>query len=198
MKLKIFLLLLAATLVGTGVWLKLEERKEILAEVESIKRRWMPDFDLNSVSEVIIKTNRESLLIKKNADTWSIQGERPQRADLARIGQLVQRMKNIKPTEEVTAGPAQFADFELLEPDGVAQGAGTLVELRDKDSHRIGAIIVGKQAFARPDPQSPFPPSPNGRFIVPAGSSGPVGVVAEGFDSISSKIEAWVERSETP
>ncbi|NDG70591.1 MAG: hypothetical protein EBY32_04650 [Proteobacteria bacterium] len=198
MKLKIFLLLLAATLVGTGVWLKLEERKEILAEVESIKRRWMPDFDLNSVSEVIIKTNRESLLIKKNADTWSIQGETPQRADLARIGQLVQRMKNIKPTEEVTAGPAQFAGFELLEPDGVAQGAGTLVELRDKDSRRIGAIIVGKQAFARPDPQSPFPPSPNGRFIVPAGSSGPVGVVTEGFDSISSKIEAWVERSETP
>ena len=198
MKLKIFLLLLAATLVGTGVWLKLEERKEILAEVEAIKRRWMPDFDLNSVSEVIIKTNRESLLIKKNADTWSIQGETPQRADLARIGQLVQRMKNIKPTEEVTAGPAQFADFELLEPDGVAQGAGTLVELRDKDSRRIGAIIVGKQAFARPDPQSPFPPSPNGRFIVPAGSSGPVGVVTEGFDSISSKIEAWVERSETP
>lgn len=198
MKLKIFLLLLAATLVGTGVWLKLEERKEILAEVESIKRRWMPDFDLNSVSEVIIKTNRESLLIKKNADTWSIQGETPQRADLARIGQLVQRMKNIKPTEEVTAGPAQFAGFELLEPDGVAQGAGTLVELRDKDSRRIGAIIVGRQAFARPDPQSPFPPSPNGRFVVPAGSSGPVGVVAEGFDSISSKIEAWVERSETP
>jgi hypothetical protein len=198
MKLKIFLLLLAATLVGTGVWLKLEERKEILAEVEAIKRRWMPDFDLNSVSEVIIKTNRESLLIKKNADTWFIQGETPQRADLARIGQLVQRMKNIKPTEEVTAGPAQFADFELLEPDGVAQGAGTLVELRDKDSRRIGAIIVGKQAFARPDPQSPFPPSPNGRFIVPAGSSGPVGVVTEGFDSISSKIEAWVERSETP
>jgi hypothetical protein len=198
MKLKIFLLLLAATLVGTGVWLKLEERKEILAEVEAIKRRWMPDFDLNTVSEVLIKTNRDSLLIRKNADTWFIQGETPQRADLARIGQLVQRMKNIKPTEEVTAGPTQFAGFELLEPDGVAQGAGTLVELRDKDSRRIGAIIVGKQSFARPDPRSPFPPSPNGRFIVPAGSSGPVGVVAEGFDSISPKIGAWVERSETP
>jgi hypothetical protein len=197
MKLKIFLLLLAATLVGTGVWLKLEERKEILAEVEAIKRRWMPDFDLNTVSEVLIKTNRDSLLIRKNADTWFIQGETPQRADLARIGQLVQRMKNIKPTEEVTAGPTQFAGFELLEPDGVAQGAGTLVELRDKDSRRIGAIIVGKQSFARPDPRSPFPPSPNGRFIVPAGSSGPVGVVADGFESLSPKVEAWVERSET-
>ena len=197
MKLKIFLLLLSSTLVGTGVWLKLEERKDILASVEALKRRWMPDFDLNTVSEVLIKTNRESLLIKKDADTWFIQGEAPQRANLAAIGQLVQRLKNLKPTEEVIAGPAQFADFELLEPDGVVQTAGTLVELRDKDSNRIAAIIVGKQSFARPDAQSPFPPSPNGRFIVPAGSIGPVGVASEGFDSISPKIEAWVERSET-
>jgi len=198
MKLKIFLLILAATLVGTGVWLKFQERKEILAAVEAIKRQWMPDFDLNTVSEVLIKTNRESLLIKKDADTWFIQGETPQRADLAAIGQLVQRLRSLKPTEEVMPGPSQFAGFELLEPDGVAQGAGTLVELRDKDSRRIAAIIVGKQSFARPDPLSPFPPSPNGRFIVPAGSSGPVGVVAEGFDSISPKVEAWVERRETP
>jgi len=197
MKLKIFLLFLAITLVGTGIWLKLEERKEILAEVEAIKRRWMPDFDLNTVSELLIKTNKESLLIKQDADTWFIQGATPQRADLAAIGQLVQRLKNIKPTEEVTAGPTQFAGFELLEPDGVIQGAGTFVELRDKDSRRIAAIIVGKQSFARPDPKSPFPPSPNGRFIVPAGSSGPVGVVADGFESLSPKVEAWVERSET-
>jgi hypothetical protein len=196
MKIKIFLLLLSSTLVGTGIWLKLEERKDILASVESLKRRWMPDFDLHTVSEVLIKTNRESLLIKKDADTWFIQGETPKRADLAAIGQLVQRLKNLKATEEVTAGPAQFADFELQEPDGVAQTAGTLIELRDKDSRRIAAIIVGKQSFARPDPQSPFPPSPNGRFVVPAGSSGPVGVAAEGFESISPKIEAWVERSE--
>ena len=85
MKLKIFLLFLATTLVGTGIWLKFEERKEILAAVEAIKRRWMPDFDLNTVSEVLIKTNRESLLIKKEADTWFIQGETPQAADLGAI-----------------------------------------------------------------------------------------------------------------
>jgi hypothetical protein len=197
MKLKIFLLFFSATLVGTGIWLKFEERKEILSAVEALNRRWMPDFDLHTVSEVLIKTNRESLLIKRDADTWFIQGETPQRANLASIGQLVQRLKNLKPIEEITAGPGHFAGFELAHPDGVAQGAGTLVELRDKDCRRIAAIILGKQSFARPDPQSPFPPSPNGRFFIPAGSSGPVGVVDQGFNSISPNIEAWVERSDT-
>ena len=198
MKLKIFLLLLSASLVGTGVWLKLEERKEILAAVEAIKRRWMPDFDLNEISEVLVKTNTESLLIKKNAEIWTIQGETPQKANVAAVGQLVQRLKNLKPSEEIAAGPSQFSGFELLEPDGISQGTGTLIELRDKSSNRIAAIIVGKQSFARPDPKSPFPPAPNGRFFAPVGSKGPIGVVAEGFDSISPKIEAWVERSETP
>ncbi|MFM8831820.1 MAG: hypothetical protein ACKOHM_12560 [Spartobacteria bacterium] len=193
MKLKILLLIISATLVGTGLWLKYQERQEILAAVEAHKRRWVPDFDLGAVSEILIKTNTASLLITKDGETWNIQGETPRKADLAAIGQLVQRLKNLKPTEEIPAGPAQYAGFEVLEPDGLSADTGTLVEIRDKDSRRIAAIIVGKQSFARPDPKSPFPPAPNGRFFVPAGSTGSIGVVSEGFDSIKAEPDAWAE-----
>jgi len=198
MKLKIFLLFVSATLVGTGLWLKYEERQEILAAVEAHKRRWAPDFELSAVSEILIKTNTRSLLIKKDGDTWTIQGETPRKADIATIGQLVQRFKNLKPAEEIEAGPAHYASFEVLEPDGVSEGTGTLVEIRDKDSRRVAAIIIGKQSFARPDPKSPFPPPPNGRFFLPAGSTGPIGVVSEGFDSIKTEPDAWAERTESP
>lgn len=198
MKLKIFLLLLSATLVGTGLWLKYEERQEILAAVEAHKRRWVPDFDLGTVSEVLIKTNTRSLLIKKDGDSWTIQGETPRKADIAAIGQLVQRLKNLKSAEEIEAGPTQYAGFEVLEPDGISKGTGTLLEIRDKDSQRIAAIIIGKQSFARADPKSPFPPPPNGRFFLPAGSKGPIGVVSEGFDSLNTEPDAWAERKESP
>jgi|GEM_PF-1181776 len=198
MGLKIFLLLVSASLVGTGLWLKYQERQEILAAVAAHKRKWGPDFDLATVSEVFIKTNTQSLLLKKDRDTWTIVGETPRRADLAAIGQLVQRLKNLKPTEEIEAGPAQYAGFELLEPDGVSSGTGMLVEIRDKDSCRIAAIIVGKQSFARPDPKSPFPPAPNGRFFVPAGSTGPVGVLSEGFETIRTEPDSWAEKITLP
>ena len=157
MKLKIFLLLLSATLVGTGVWLKFEDRKAILAEVEAYKM-WSPDFDLNAVAEILVKTNTESLLIKKSAETWLIGDANPQTADITTIGHLVQRIKNLKPTEEVLATRAQFSTFEVLEPDGHSLGTGTLIELRDKESKRLAAIVIGKQSFAHPDPRSPFPP----------------------------------------
>jgi hypothetical protein len=198
MKLKIFLLFVSASLVGTGLWLKYEERQEILAAVEAHKRRWVPDFDLAAVSEILIKTNTASLLITKDGDTWTIQGEIPRKADIAAIGQLVQRLKNLKPAEEIPAGPGQYAGFELLEPDGISDASGTLVELRDKDSRRVAAIIIGKQSFARPDPKSPFPPAPNGRFFLPAGSTGPIGVVSEGFDSIKTEPDAWADRKVSP
>ena len=198
MKLKIFLLLVSFTLVGTGVWLKIEERQEIIASVEAHKRRWMPDFDLNNVSEIFIKTNTESLLIKKNAEVWKISDPSSQNANIVTVGQLVQRLKNLKPSEEIDAGRSQFGNFELLEPDGFSSGTGTLVELRDKNSQRIAAIILGKQSFSRPDPKSPFPPPPNGRFFKPLDSNGPIGVVAEGFDSISPKIDVWAEGRAKP
>jgi len=197
MRLKIFLLVLSATLVGTGLWLKYQERQEILAAVEAYKM-WSPNFDLNAVAEILVKTNTESLLIKKSAESWLIGDANPQTADITTIGHLVQRIKNLKPTEEVLATRAQFPTFEVLEPDGHSQGTGTLIELRDKESKRLAAIVIGKQSFAQPDPRSPFPPPPNGRFVVPAASNGPVGIVAEGFDSIRPKAEAWVQNTQAP
>lgn len=193
MKLKIFLLLLAATLVGTGIWLKYEERQEILAAVESIKRRWVPDFELNTVSEVRIKTSTDSVTLSKNGEIWMVNGDASQKADIAAVGQLVQRVKNLKPTEDINATPTQFASFELLEPDSGSSGTGMLVELRDQNANRLAALIIGKQSFARPDPKSPFPPPPNGRFVIPVGSNGPIGLASEGFDGISPKPADWIQ-----
>lgn len=193
MRLKIFLLILSASLVGTGVWIKIEERREILAAVEALHKKWVPEFELHSVAEVIIKTNSDSVALSKNGDTWLVNGDASQKADIAAIGQLVQRVKNLKPAEEITATPAQFASFELLEPGSGSSGTGMLVELRDQNAKRLAAVIVGKQSFARPDPKSPFPPPPNGRFIIPVGSSGPIGLASEGFDGISPKAADWIQ-----
>lgn len=193
MRLKIFLLLFSASLVGTGVWLMLEERREILAAVEALNKKWVPDFDLHSVAQVFIKTNTDSVLISKNDAIWIVDGKASQKANLAAVGELVQRIKTLKPAEEIVAGPAQFPGFELLEPDGRSAGTGTLVELRDQDAKRLAAIIIGKQSFAPPDPRSPFPPPPNGHFVVPAGSTGPVGVANDGFENISAKADDWIQ-----
>lgn len=193
MNLRVLLLLIAVTLVSVGVWLKILERREILKMVEE-HRRFLPEFDPNSVAEVLVKTNAETATLRKTPTGWVLVESGNQPAKLAAIGEVVQRLHDFKSRENIAVDPSQFASFELLEPDGKVSGAGTLVSLKDQKGALLGSVIIGKTSFKPPEPGSQFPPQPNGRFIVVAGSSGPVRVIGEGFDKLSAKPEAWLER----
>ena len=194
MNIRVLLLLISITLISLGVWLKWVERQEILKMVEE-NRRFLPEFDPNSVAEVLVKTNAESVTLRKTSTGWVVTELADQPASLAAIGEVVQRLHDFKSRENVAVEPDRFASFELLEPDGKSPGTGTLVSLKDPNGKTLAAVVIGKTSFSPPAPGSQFPPQPNGRFIVVAGSSGPVRVIAEGFDKISAKPEAWLQQS---
>ena len=194
MNIRVLLLLISITLISLGVWLKWVERQEILKMVEE-NRRFLPEFDPNSVAEVLVKTNAESVTLRKTSTGWVVTELGDQQANLAAIGEVVQRLHDFKSHENVAVEPDRFASFELLEPDGKSPGTGTLVSLKDPNGKNLAAVVIGKTSFSPPAPGSQFPPQPNGRFIVVAGSSGPVRVIAEGFDKLSAKPEAWLQQS---
>jgi len=193
MNIRALLLLLAVTLVALGVWLKILERREILKLVEE-QRRFLPEFESNAVAEVLVKSNAETATLRKTSSGWVVAELAGQPANLAAIGEVVQRLHDFKSRENVAVDPSQFASFELLEPDGKSAGAGTLVSLKDSNGKTLAAVVIGKTSFSPPDPGSQFPPQPNGRFILVAGSSGPVRVASEGLDKLSAKPEDWLDR----
>lgn len=194
MNIRVLLLLISITLISLGVWLKWVERQEILKMVEE-NRRFLPEFDPNSVAEVLVKTNTESVTLRKTSTGWVVTELADQPASLAAIGEVVQRLHDFNSRENVAVEPDRFASFELLEPDGKSPGTGTLVSLKDPNGKTLAAVVIGKTSFSPPAPGSQFPPQPNGRFIVVAGSSGPVRVIAEGFDKLSAKPEFWLQQS---
>jgi hypothetical protein len=193
MNIRVLLLLISITLISLGVWLKWLERQEILKMVEE-NRRFLPEFDPNSATEVLVKTNTEAVTLRKTSTGWVVAELADQPANLAAIGDVVQRLHDFKSRENVAVEPERFAAFELLEPDGQSAGAGTLVSLKGPNSKTLVAVVIGKTSFSPPDPGSQFPPQPNGRFIVVAGSRGPVRVIAEGFGKLSAKPGDWVQR----
>jgi len=194
MNIRVLLLLISITLISLGVWIKWLERQEILKMVEE-KRRLIPEFDSNAVTEVLVRTNAETVTLRKTPAGWVVEELGNQPANLAEIGEVVQRLHDFNSRENIAVEPSQFASFELLEPDGKSSGAGTLVSLKDQNGKALAAVVIGKTSFSPPDPGSQFPPQPNGRFIVVAGSSGPVRVISEGFDKLSAKPEAWLQPS---
>ena len=194
MNIRVLLLLISITLISLGVWIKSLERQEILKMVEE-KRRLIPEFDSNAVTEVLVRTNAETVTLRKTPAGWVVAelGNKP--ANLAAIGEVVQRLHDFNSRENIAVEPSQFASFELLEPDGKSSGAGTRVSLKDQNGKALAAVVIGKTSFSPPAPGSQFPPQPNGRFIMVAGSSGPVRVISEGFEKLSAKPEAWLQPS---
>lgn len=196
MNLKTALLLVSIAMVLGGIGLSIHQGRQFQAQVsaKAAGENFIPDFDLNAVSKIVVKTNNSTATLEKTDTGWGVVERGNYPADFAAVGELVRRLWEFKPAQDVIAGPSQFARLELVTPDGKAESAGTLIELSDKDGKRLAAVIVGKQSFAQPDPDSPFPPSPNGRFIVAAGTEGPVGIAAEGFDLIRDKPDMWLDR----
>jgi hypothetical protein len=196
MNLRTSLLLLSIAMVLGGIGLSIHQGRQFVAQVSATAagEKFLPKFDLNAVSKITVKTNNSTATLEKTDSGWTVVERANYPADFAAVGDLVRRLWNFKPAQDVIAGPSQFARLELLEPDGEVEGAGTFIELADADGKRLAAVVVGKQSFAQPDPDSPFPPSSNGRFIVIAGAEGPVGVAAEGFDLIRDKPDMWIDR----
>ena len=197
MNLKTSLLLISFALVFSGIGISIYQGRQFVSQAtgKASLEDFIPDFDLNAVSKIVVKTNSETATLEKKSDGWAVVERGNYPADFNAVGELVQRLWAFKPAQNVIAGPTQFARLELVQPDGQANGAGTLIDLVDKDGKRLAAVVVGKQSFGQPDPDSPFPPSPNGRFIVAAGTEGPVGIAAEGFDPIRTKPDMWIDRA---
>ena len=125
MNIRGLLLLISVTLIGLGIWLKLLEREEILRAAEE-RRRFLPEFDANSVAEVLVKTNAAATTLRKTPAGWVVAESGNQPANLAAIGDLVQRLHGFQSRENIAVDPSQFATFELLEPVGQGAGTGTL------------------------------------------------------------------------
>lgn len=196
MNLKTALLLVSIAMVLGGIGLSIHQGRQFRAQFSAKEagEKFIPEFDLNAVSGIVVKTNNSTATLEKTDTGWTVVERANYPADFAAVGELVRRLWEFKPAQDVIAGPSQFARLELVEPDGKAEGAGTFVELTDKDGKRLAAVVVGKRSFAQPDPDSPFPPASNGRFIVAAGTEGPVGIAAEGFDLVRDKPDMWIDR----
>lgn len=194
MNLKTVLLLISAALIASGVGLMVHQRREAARSANPAPAgAFLPKFDLNAVAEVQIRDNSSSATVRKSPEGWVVVERGNYPADFGAVGDLVQRLWDFKPAQEVIAGPSQFGRLQLLPPDGKSPESGTLVEFKAADGSRLAAAIFGKESFAQPDPDSPFPPQPNGRFVVAADSQGPVAVAASGFEDLPASPSKWLD-----
>ncbi len=150
-------------------------------------------FALNDVARVVIRNSTGELNLAKKGDEWVVAERADYPANFEQLGGFLRKLWDLKTVQEVKAGPSQFARLELLEP-GQPPGAGTLVDLKDKDSKTIAAIVLGKKYLKKSeDMPAEMPGLASGRYVLPLSSKKP-SLVFDTFDEAEVKPERWLSK----
>ncbi len=158
-------------------------------------------FDLNAVNRVTIKEENGTLGLVKKGDLWVVEDRGDYPADFNRIKELIRGLWELKPTQEVKAGPSQLARLDLVAPgekktEGAeASRAGTLVELKNGEGNPLAALLIGKR-FLKKSPHLPdMEGYPAGRYVMPVtAQGGKVSLVSETLESAEAKPEKWLKK----
>jgi len=156
------------------------------------------EFPINDVAQVHIKSAAGELNVVKKNDDWVVQERADYPANFEQVSGLVRKLWELKTVQEVKVGPSQMPRLELAEP-GAAEGAGTLVEFKDKDGRSVGGVLLGKKHTRKSDSPSPMGDMggmggfATGRYIMPLGGK-KVSLVSETLDEVEAKPERWLRK----
>jgi len=197
---KQFLIMLAlvAVLGGAGLamfWKDLSGYKEAGAKIGA---KVLPNLKAADATEIRLKDAKgEVTLVSKNG-SWSVKERGGYPADVGEISELLAKLVEAKIVQSETVGASLYPRLNLGEP-GKGEGAGTLLELKDKAGKEIARLIFGKVSLKK-DPGNPLPNAvdgvPAGRYVlVPGSASQNVVVVSDPFASVEARAGRWLAKN---
>ena len=189
------LLGLVAVVGGVGFYLQKDNRNSWSGGNSSAGNKVL-NLSLNDIARVTVKATGAELNLVKKDDVWTVQERANYPANFEQVSGLVRKVWELKTVQEVKVGASQFARMELVEP-GKGEGAGTLLEFKDKDEKTLGALILGKKQMKKGDEGMEMFGGGGGfavgRHVLPVGST-KVSLVSDALDDVNTKAESWLKR----
>lgn len=152
------------------------------------------EFPVNDVAQVYVKqTNAELNLVK--GEIWTVKERWGYPANFSDVAGFIRKASELKIVSPVSVGPSQLGRLELLAPEKAdTVGAGTLVEMRDKDGKVVKSLLLGKSQMRGSGGDEMGGGYPVGRYLMVPGNSRSASVVSETFSEISTKPEGWLSK----
>lgn len=141
----------------------------------------LPDFPVNDISKMVISGTTNKATVERKDGKWSVAERRGYPADFERLSEVLRNIWELKSVQKVMAGPSQMGRLEL-EPPGVGEGKGTLLEFWKEGAKEPIKLIIGKR-----------PANGSGRFVKRADKED-VWLVSEAFYRVASAPLEWIKR----
>ena len=153
------------------------------------------DFDVNAVAGITIKNSDGQLNVAKVGDAWVVKERGGYAAKFTTIVDFVRKFGELKVIQKQPIGASAFARMEVNEPDS-DEGAGTLVELKDKDGKALKSLILGKQVMKKAESNSPFGGGDHavGRWVLNPADKENILTISETFSDADTDAGDWLDK----
>ncbi|MBI3937943.1 MAG: DUF4340 domain-containing protein [Betaproteobacteria bacterium] len=192
----LILILALAVIGGTGLALFWQDIRAWRMKDPEMGARLLPGLPLNEVAQIRLQDAKDRVTLSLKGEHWVVDERAGYTANFQEIRDLLLKIAELKIVQVEKVGPSLLPRLELAEP-GKGEGAGTLIEFRDKAGKTLGRAILGKKVLKK-DPLNPLPIAqegvPAGRYIVVSGGAQSVAVVSDPLNSAEAKPGRWLAK----
>ena len=185
MKKTLWILLLAA-LAGVLAWTL--TRPPVSANTG---QKVLPDLRPESVEEITIRNKEESVTLLWKDGQWTVPARGDYPADGAKVLSLLQRAWDLRPVQIIAAAPGQLPQLQLAPPEGEPGTIATEISFLAAGKKPLGGLLLGKRQTRKGGAGNPG--FSVGRYVMAAGTQGPVSLVSETFDDAAPSPALWLD-----
>lgn len=181
-------------LAGAGAAVVLSERSGWKSADSHAGQKLIPDLRIDQIAEIGIRDASGELHLVRSEAGWSVRERAGFAAETDRIAELLVKLAELKIVQSEALPEARRARLELSEPKDKAQGAGTLLELKDTKGDLLARLLLGKKVMKSVElaSLSRSGGEATGRYLLKSGDAGTMLVVAEPLAQVESKPEPWL------
>jgi hypothetical protein len=189
------LIALVVVIGGLGLLMKSRQQSSWQKGAAGAGGKLLDKFDYNAVASLSIKGASNEVTLVKKDDGWRVKERSDFPANFSTIADFLRKAADLKVVQTEPIGASQFERMELNQP-GKGPGAGTLVELKDKDGKALRSLVLGKKQMRKSEGGSPFGGGdwPVGRWVMDLQNTGSVSLVSDALADIEPDASRWLEK----
>lgn len=191
------LIVLGLLVGGLGLFFYNKRKESFTASSFETGQRVIKDFPLNEVAQLRIREGTNEVNLARGDEGWTVKERYHYPANFSEISEFLRKSWELKPVQDVEAGPSQYGRLQLLNPlEDQSTNAGTLVEYKGTNGAILKSLVLGKKQ-TRTSEAGPFGGGgefPVGRYVLVPGNPARVWLVSETFSNIETKPEQWLNK----
>jgi len=202
---KHFLIILAvlAVLGAAGAWITWADRIEWQKVDMRVGQKMLPDFKAIDVAEIMLRDGRGQVHLRKVGTEWTVQERADFPVDFSRLSEMLNKTSDLKIVQTEKLVAEQRAGFQLIDPatkGAAADGAGTVIEMKDAAGKPMARMVLGKivtrRVFEAPAPGEPPQEfdKPVGRHLLAGNDGENMLVVSDALVHAEAKPDAWLAK----